>query len=53
VELADNQESLTVAAYRPVPHQVDGEYLGLAESFTVHHHPGVLDLVVPPSADGI
>ena len=53
VELADNQESLTVAAYRPVPHQVDGEYLGLAESFTVRHHPEVLDLVVPPSADGI
>ena len=52
VVLADDEESVTISGYGPVPHQVDGEYLGLAETFEVRHHPTALHLVVPrPSSD--
>lgn len=33
----------------PVPYQVDGDYLGLADELTIGHDPGVLDLLVPLS----
>ena len=31
----------------PVPYQVDGDYLGLADHLAVTHTPGVLELMVP------
>jgi len=42
------EERASVEGYGPVPHQVDGEYLGLATVLEIHHHPGILDLIVPP-----
>lgn len=42
------EERASVEGYGPVPHQVDGEYLGVATALEVRHHPGVLDLIVPP-----
>lgn len=33
----------------PVPYQVDGDYLGLAERLTIAHVPSAIDLVVPLS----
>ena len=35
----------------PVPYQVDGDYLGLAERLNVRHVPAVIDLVVPPAPE--
>ena len=36
-----------ITGYGPVPHQIDGEYLGEAETLEVTHHPAILNLVVP------
>jgi diacylglycerol kinase family enzyme len=38
---------LTVEAERPVPYQVDGDYLGETRRLAFRHEPAVLDLVVP------
>jgi diacylglycerol kinase family enzyme len=38
---------LTVKGYGPIPYQVDGDYLGDAETFHFRHEPAVLDLVLP------
>jgi diacylglycerol kinase family enzyme len=45
-------DRLEVRAVRPLPYQVDGDYLGVAEQFHVRHVPDALRLVVPttPSA---
>lgn len=44
------EERASVEAYGPVPHQVDGEYLGVATALDIRHHPGILDLVLAPGA---
>lgn len=45
------EERASVEGYGPVPHQVDGEYLGVATALDIRHHPGIIDLIVPPSGD--
>jgi diacylglycerol kinase family enzyme len=47
VDYAPRQHQVTITGYGPIPHQMDGEYLGLASELTVTHHPDVLDVVVP------
>jgi diacylglycerol kinase family enzyme len=41
-------DELTVVADRPVPYQVDGDYLGEAERLRIAYEPDSLTLVVPP-----
>ncbi|MDP6077936.1 MAG: hypothetical protein QF638_07075, partial [Acidimicrobiales bacterium] len=36
-----------LSGFRPVPYQVDGDYLGDATDLTFRHHPAAMDLVVP------
>jgi diacylglycerol kinase family enzyme len=40
-------EALTIVAERPVPYQVDGDYLGEAERLEITFEPDALTLVVP------
>jgi diacylglycerol kinase family enzyme len=40
-------DELRIVGYRPVPYQVDGDYLGEATELAFRHHPDVLRLVVP------
>ena len=40
-------ESLTIDAYGPVPHQVDGDYLGDVERLEITFTPDALTLVLP------
>jgi diacylglycerol kinase family enzyme len=37
----------TVKGYRPVPYQVDGDYVAEAEHIELRWAPGVLSLVLP------
>ena len=37
----------------PVPYQVDGDYLGMADHLALAHTPGVLDLMVPAAPGAI
>lgn len=50
VDYACDQHRVVVRGYGPVPHQVDGEYLGVATELEIAHHPDVLDVVVPEPA---
>ena len=45
-ELADVTEA-EVEGYGPVPHQVDGDYLGDVEHLVLRHEPEVIRLVIP------
>ena len=47
VDYAPGQHVATIRGYGPIPHQMDGEYLGLASELEVSHHPAILDVVVP------
>jgi diacylglycerol kinase family enzyme len=47
VDYRTDLPGLRIQAYGPVPHQVDGEYLGEAESISFRHEPEILDLVLP------
>jgi diacylglycerol kinase family enzyme len=47
VDYRTDQIGLRITGYGPVPYQVDGDYLGEAETLTFRHEPAVLDLVVP------
>lgn len=47
VDYAPSQHLATIRCYGPVPHQMDGEYLGQASQLVVSHHPEILDVVVP------
>lgn len=47
VDLRTDLPGLRVDAYGTIPYQVDGDYLGEAESLTFEHRPEVLDLVLP------
>lgn len=40
-------QELTVTGHGPLPYQVDGEYLGEAQSFELRSQPGALRLVLP------
>jgi diacylglycerol kinase family enzyme len=44
---ATDLPGLRVVGHGPVPYQVDGDYLGEAESLTFGHEPGVLRVVLP------
>lgn len=50
VERRTGLERLTVVGHGPFPYQVDGDYLGEAESLEVGHRPACLDVVVPVAA---
>ena len=43
------QQTVTIVGERPVPHQVDGDYLGEADRLEVTHHPDSLLLLAPPA----
>lgn len=45
--VATELASLSLDGYRPVPYQVDGDYLGEEKHFTVRYQPEALHLVVP------
>jgi len=47
VDQRDDLEHLTVTGERPVPYQVDGDYLGEAERLDIGYEPDALTLVVP------
>jgi diacylglycerol kinase family enzyme len=47
VDYRSDLDGLRIEGYGPVPYQVDGEYLGEAETLTFRHEPDVLDLVHP------
>ncbi|MGH9095441.1 MAG: diacylglycerol/lipid kinase family protein [Acidimicrobiales bacterium] len=52
VEVSRDLATTTVRAARPIPYQVDGEYLGETSTFCLRHEPDALRLVVPGLADG-
>jgi len=45
-------EAVTVTGYGPFPYQVDGDYIGEADSLTFGHRPNALALVIPPTSPG-
>ena len=47
VDHRSDVESLTIDAYGPVPHQVDGDYLGDVERLEITFTPDALTLVLP------
>jgi diacylglycerol kinase family enzyme len=47
VDYRTDLEALTVRGVRPVPYQVDGDYLGEGVEFTFRHERDVLNLVMP------
>jgi len=47
VDHRSNLSEIQISCYRPVPYQVDGDYLGEASELTLRHRPAALDLVVP------
>jgi diacylglycerol kinase family enzyme len=47
VDYRTDLDGLRIEGYGPVPYQVDGEYLGEAETLTFRHEPEILDLVHP------
>jgi diacylglycerol kinase family enzyme len=47
VRLDRDLDVVTLHAYRPLPYQVDGDYLGEADRFTLRCEPDALRLVVP------
>jgi diacylglycerol kinase family enzyme len=48
VDVTTDLELVELEGYRPMPHQVDGEYLGLVDRLEIRHHPDALRLLVPP-----
>ena len=49
VAVLEDVGAAEILAYRPLPYQVDGDYLGEAERFELRSVPGALRLVVPLS----
>ncbi len=47
VDYHSDLASLTVRGHKPFPHQVDGDYLGLAETLHVTHGEASIRLIVP------
>jgi diacylglycerol kinase family enzyme len=47
LDIRSDLPSLTVTGHGPFPYQVDGDYLGEAESLEFRHAPDCLDLLVP------
>jgi diacylglycerol kinase family enzyme len=47
VDYRTDLPGLRIEGYGPLPYQVDGDYLGEAESLLFRHEPDVLDLVLP------
>ena len=47
VEYRTDVTSVTIEGYRPVPYQVDGDYLGETELLEFRHHPDAIRLVMP------
>jgi len=45
-------ETVTVTGYGPFPYQVDGDYVGEADSLTFGHRPNALALVTPSTLPG-
>jgi diacylglycerol kinase family enzyme len=44
---ADGLDKIRLEAYGSVPYQIDGDFLGEADTFDLHHEPRALRLVVP------
>ena len=47
VSVATDLDSVVVKGYRPVPYQVDGDYLGETDELTLRCRPDALALVLP------
>ena len=45
--LPHRRDEAEIDGYGPVPHQVDGDYLGDVEHLVLRHEPDVLRLVIP------
>ncbi len=50
VDYHTDLQSVTVRGHKPFPHQVDGDYLGEAETLTVTHGEASIRLIVPQGA---
>jgi diacylglycerol kinase family enzyme len=48
LDVDNGLDGVVLEGYGPVPHQMDGEYLGLVDRLEVRHVPDALDLLVPP-----
>lgn len=47
VSRVDHLTNMTIQSAKPVPYQVDGDYLGEASEFNISHHPNALDIIDP------
>jgi diacylglycerol kinase family enzyme len=50
IHIAKDLTRIEITTSKPVPYQVDGDYLGDVSDFVIEHHPNVLDLVWPSTA---
>ena len=49
VAIESDVTALTIEGFGPIPHQVDGDYLGEVDRLDIAHEPDALSLVVPAS----
>ncbi len=47
VDVRHDRSEIVVEGHGPVPHQVDGDYLGEVDRLVLRHEPGALRLVLP------
>lgn len=47
LEVRHDLGEIVIEGHGPVPHQVDGDYLGEVDRVVLRHHPGALRLVLP------
>ncbi len=47
VTVCTEVETVRITGSQPIPHQVDGDYLGRADTLRVGHEPSCLDVVLP------
>ncbi|MCP5029455.1 MAG: diacylglycerol kinase family lipid kinase [Actinomycetia bacterium] len=47
LDIRTDLEAVVIEAERPLPWQVDGDFLGKKSRFVISHHPGVMKLVMP------
>ncbi|MDQ2754784.1 MAG: hypothetical protein M3R71_04460 [Actinomycetota bacterium] len=53
VQVARDQRQVVVTGYKPVPYQMDGEYLGELDRIVIRNEVGALRLVLPRHVPGV
>lgn len=51
IHTASGLQSIKISSANPVPCQVDGDYIGEVSRIVIEHHPEVLNLLWPATAD--